>query len=584
MTTVRQRERDVKSQRRVGRPAKRATEKTRKVIRTCLRSALVDGTMPSDIELGQGVGLGERTVRDIRLGAGFNRHDVAGWVKTREMSAAREPGEQVICWTPCAGLWLLVPLLVHSTLLSASQLLTWTVKTKVDARQWVLTIVMWTVLGFRRFFHLEDFRHQADVGLALFSGRGRLLSDSTVWRLVHSLRRRSARAFYKQLAAEVMQCSGAGGDEWLSLDEHVVGFFTKLKPCPLGKTRVAARGRFYPAIRLYAPFWLATGRFVGLIVTKASCALSQVVPTLIKEVRILRSLAGHERAQCVDILLDRGGYKGSLFERLMADDGVRFIAMARATPRNVRQWETIPPEAFVPYQAAHEQNPQLKLADTSTQVTGCRYPLRTILIRDDSADSTQRWRALFTKLSAEEMSGPEVDATYRRRQDHENSFAELDHYLAGKCLPKPYHLVREPNLHGEKRRTIATACSPETMSGLQVVAWLRHWTFNLLKDFGTALGAPYATMRVGTLVRKFIVRPGFLHLRADELWVTLMPFDQQAALSAWLQQLNQQRLPIPWLNGLILQIEIAPAPVGLAANPGAIKQRIFANSRAPTVS
>jgi len=582
MSTVEPRRRDVKSRRPVGRPSKRTREKEREIVRLCLKSVIINGTMPDDGQLRQMVGLGERTTRDIRLKMGLNRHEVARWIKGRSENSGRDGTDQVICWTSYAGLWLLVPLLLSSPLLSASQLLQWTVKTGVAGQQLILTIIMWTMLGFRRFFHLEDFRHQADLGLALFTGRKRLLSDSTVWRLVHHLKPRAERAFYKQTAAEAIGTSE--GDEWLSLDEHVVGFFTKLKPRPLGKTRVASRGRYYPAIRLYAPFWLAKGRFIGLIVTRAGCALSQIVPTLIKEIRILRAVAGHERAREVDILIDRGGYKGELFERLMTDDELRFIAMSRATNYNVRQWAAVAEDEFVPYQPAREQNPHLKIAETYTQVTGCRFPLRTVLIRDDSQDSEQRWRGLFTKLTTEEMLGPEVDATYRRRQDHENSFAEVDHYLAGKCLPKPYRLLREANEQGQKRKTVATEFSIETLSGLHLVAWLRHWTFNLIKDFGANLGGPYARMRVGTLIRKFIIRPGFLHLHGDELRVTLMPFNDQPALVNWLQQLNRQRLPIPWLNGLILQIEIARSPVGLAAQTKHVRRRIFANSRAPTTA
>jgi len=90
---------------------------------------------------------------------------------------------------------LLVPLLLRSMLLPAAELQRWTVDTGVAAGQWVLTIVMWAVLGFRRFYHLDDFRHPADLGLALFTDRTRLLSDSAAWRLVHRLKPERAEAF-----------------------------------------------------------------------------------------------------------------------------------------------------------------------------------------------------------------------------------------------------------------------------------------------------------------------------------------------------------------------------------------------------
>lgn len=581
MCTVGQGSPPVKSKRRPGRPRQRTPAKEREIIRVCVRSSIITGQLPSDAELGQLVGLGERTARDIRLLAGLNRWDIATWVKARETSKGQAVEEEILCWTPYAGLWLLVPLLARSALLPAARRLQWTTHTGVDAWQWVLTVVMWAILGFRRFCHLDDFRHQADLGLALFTSRVRLLADSTVWRLVHTLKPERAEAFYQRTAAEAVSIAGPDREAWLSMDDHVVGFFTKLKPRPLGKTRVASRGRYYPAIRLYAPFHLSTGRYLGLVVTQARYALSQVLPALIAEVRKLRALAGPHQPSRIKVLIDRGGYKGSLFGELMEDPSLRFIAMTRATQNNVRQWETVPESSFTPYQPEGEQNRNLKIADTWTQVNGCGYPLRTALIRDDTPDSRQPWRALFTNVPSAEMTPGEVDATYRRRQDHENSFAELDHHLAGKCLPKPYRLIRVPNEQGQRRRTVATALSAETMTGLKTVAWLRHWAFNLVKDFGAALGSPYGTMRVGTLVRKFIARPGLLCLRGNELWITVLPFTGHQALTPWIQQLNQQRLVIPWLDHLILQMEIAPAPIGLAADPRAVRRRVFANSRPP---
>jgi hypothetical protein len=309
--------------------------------------------------------------------------------------------------------WLLVPLILRSTLLAAAGGLRWTTKTSVAAGQWVLTVVLWAVLNFRRFWHLTDFRHSADLGLALFTGRLRLLADSTVWRLVHCLTVDSAEAFYRQTATAAAPLDVSSDQEWLSMDEHVVGFFTKLKPRPLRKDRVATRGRAYPAIRLYPIFHLGIGRFVGLVVTQAQRALSQTLPALIAEIRRLRTVAGHPQPQRVDVIVDRGAYKGSLFQELMADKQLRFIAMARATLVNVRQWEAVPAATFVAYQPAGEHNSQLKIAETTTRVKRCPYPMRTVLIRDDTPHTRQRWRCLFTNVSAQDMTPAEVDETYR---------------------------------------------------------------------------------------------------------------------------------------------------------------------------
>jgi hypothetical protein len=122
------------------------------------------------------------------------------------------------------------------------------------------------------------------------------------------------------------------------------------------------------------------------------------------------------------------------------------------------------------------------------------------------------------------------------------------------------------------------------MTGLKMVAWLRHWSFNLVKDFGKELGNPYTNMHVGTLVRKFIARPGWLRLKNDRLCVTLFPFTGSDALDSWIRHINHQQIAIPWLGNLVLQIEIAQQPIGLAANPRIVRQRVFANSIPPTVA
>jgi len=56
---------------------------------------------------------------------------------------------------------------------------------------------------------------------------------------------------------------------------------------------------------------------------------------------------------------------------------------------------------------------------------------------------------------------------------------------------------------------------------------------------------------------------------------------QWEAIRPLIQQLNERRLPIPWLAGLILQVEIAARPPGLAAVPQVLEQRILANCGPP---
>jgi hypothetical protein len=85
----------------------------------------------------------------------------------------------------------------------------------------------------------------------------------------------------------------------------------------------------------------------------------------------------------------------------------------------------------------------------------------------------------------------------------------------------------------------------------------------------------------GTLACKFIARPGMLRLREDELCVARPQFTGYQALANWIQQPNQQWIQILWLDHLILQMETAPLPVGLAANRRAVRRRVLANRKSP---
>ena len=138
MPTVCRKDACVNFRSRLGRPPLRTSAKRREIIRACVQSAMVSGQMPSDVELAQQVKLGERTVRDIRLEAGLNRRDVRNWVKEHEARGPSAVQEETLCWTPYAGLWLLVPLLVRSALLPAAALLRWTSDAPACIADWIM--------------------------------------------------------------------------------------------------------------------------------------------------------------------------------------------------------------------------------------------------------------------------------------------------------------------------------------------------------------------------------------------------------------------------------------------------------------
>ncbi len=563
-----------------GQPSKQTIDCIRTINRAMVQAALTGQGLPSDATLGADLPVSARTVRAIRLEVlGLNRHELHGWQPQRLANApVTRPAERtLICTTPFAGVWLLVPQLLKAGCVHAAEKLEILGQTRVRGIQIVLTLVAWAALGFRRLYHLDDFRDGADMGLALFTGTLHLWSDSTLWRWVHGLKPACVTAFYQDTVGPVMQSAGSQGR--FSLDDHVVPVFTKLKPRRLGKTRVPTRGRAYPAFRLYAPFDLDLGRFAGVLVRKARESLSQIVPAALAELRALRRRAGVVKPDSVRLVLDRGGYKGQLFETLLDDPHVSFIAMARATAVNVRQWQAVPASVFRPYRCPSDDNPNLKIGHTLTQIKGCRQPVPSVLIRDDTPATKQPWRVLFYKNALGRRPHYEtMDAEYRQRQTHEIGFAQYIHALTGHSLPKAYAMTRVPNAQGQKRQTIATAETPVSQQAVQFVAWIKFLTFNLIKDFGAALGGVCATWQVATLVRRFILRPGRLYLQARYLIVQLDPFRGDDLLQKYLQELNEASWRMPWLCDLILHVEIAEKPEGLAAAPQRVGEKILANS------
>lgn len=87
----------VKHETRPGRPALRSAAIEREIVRTCAREAVINGKVPGESEWGQQVGLGERSVQDVRLQAGLNRRDIKAWIRERQTKEALSPEEGVLC-------------------------------------------------------------------------------------------------------------------------------------------------------------------------------------------------------------------------------------------------------------------------------------------------------------------------------------------------------------------------------------------------------------------------------------------------------------------------------------------------------
>ena len=137
----------------------------------CIRAIIKDKEMPSDSELASRYKVSERTIRGIRLKHGLNRHHIK---RLKSEHKEEEEKELIKVYTPYAGIWLLIPMILQSYIGRTVRLMEVSLKS-IDLWHVILTLIIWFVLGFKRLWHLDDFRSESDLGLGLFTGRKNLL-------------------------------------------------------------------------------------------------------------------------------------------------------------------------------------------------------------------------------------------------------------------------------------------------------------------------------------------------------------------------------------------------------------------------
>jgi hypothetical protein len=91
-----------------------------------------------------------------------------------------------------------------------------------------------------------------------------------------------------------------------------------------------------------------------------------------------------------------------------------------------------------------------------------------------------------------------------------------------------------------------------------MIGWLVALVYNAVADLAAGLDGDYEGCHVSTLRRKFFNRPGRLYLTPEALIVYLDPFAEQDALLPEIDRLNAKRRRIPWLDGRLLVISVAP--------------------------
>lgn len=395
--------------------------------------------------------------------------------------------------------------------------------TSITPLQLFLNLIIVALCSIRRIWHLNDL---TDSGLSLFTGRRSLLDQATCSRLLSAIKD-CGFSRLKSLWVKSIVCSLKGRKPLIvSIDEHIVPYWGKLK---IDKTKVATRGRVMKATSFFYCYASACLRIIDFDFTGAQMHLSQC---LLKYIQYLRSLFGIR--QKFIFLFDKGGYKAQNFQKLLQQRPVRFVTPAKNTSENKRQWDKISDDKYKDF--VHPTKGELlKITITQTKLKGLVKPIRTILLK-----TKKGYHGFFTNFAR--LKAKALIKLYSSRWAQETSFRILKNDL---CLD---YLPRRKKPDQEMSQLNATP--------IGFVTWVKSFTFNLLREFGLCLGKRYEKMYAGTFLRKFIARPGKIAIYPDRLSVHLSPFREQDILRPYVNTLNKQKIPIPWMQNLRLEVVV----------------------------
>jgi len=555
-------------------------------LRTQSRSRITYGQLKAELTTRYGVDLGESTLRTLIA----QEYGLEALLEAPDPTPSAEEGE-VVCRSSYAGAWLLVPILHQMRLWRLARLLCYAGRHLIRPFSFAMTVLVTFLIGHVRLGHLVDL---CDPGLALLTGLPRLMDASTAYRLLHDLTPESVRRFYLATAAQENQRAGQEL-ETVSVDGHAAPTETQ---APLGRTKIPTRGRNMKAHGLFSSFNLLARRFVGLHVADGRRKLSQELLPGMADLDQVKQVAGQVDRSRLN-MVDRGAYSGRVYAALVdlkAHLDMDFLGLARRTKRNVKQWDReLARQGLRPY--VHHKDLPLPVADRRTnfglltcwtKIKGCAEKIWTVLTVDkeelDDPDPKAKYvAAFFTSLV--DLPAHLVASLYpyhwRHEWGHRNLMGlgldALPHHWSAPTTEPP----TEPATSGWETEGPSFLMKPEEpppgWKEVFFLTWQRMLTHNWMAALAEAIGGAYRRMTATRIARKFIIRPGTLLLKGDELWVLLEPFPDQAALTTYLEWVNQQRLRLPWLGNLVLQIAVtAEQPTGPPMSEAQMRKRLFA--------
>ena len=132
------------------------------------------------------------------------------------------------------------------------------------------------------------------------------------------------------------------------------------------------------------------------------------------------------------------------------------------------------------------------------------------------------------------------------------------HDLYLNALPKSY----PKNPKTDKPRFMSKA--------VWLIGWMKGLAYNALAQFREQLPSEFRNVTIGTILRKFILRPATIQITSEAVVVRFDYFKGQEALFSYCQELNNRKIPIPWLKNRILRFEFEAAHP-LRNNPETVK-------------
>jgi hypothetical protein len=415
-----------------------------------------------------------------------------------------------------------------------------------DDRGWLerglLTSVFAPLVGLQRLFHLDQ---MTDRGFALLTGGLTCPSRHPIGGWRRHLSWHAVDAFCRRTAAWEWV---ADEEALVSFDDHVIPRWTRKFHIPKGY--ITTRNKFMRCEKLFFGYEVQRQRFVCVRAARGNVDLRDVAVPLVRQVL----QQGQPRS--LHALFDAAAGKSdadvrALWNLVQEEAHLTVTVRACRYPTRVATWKRLPSGLFVSYE---EDGPyvgapakEIRLAETTTTLRGEAEAeaVRTVICREVvPGPKKDRWHPLFTTSDQEPVT---VLENFRQRQHHEQGYRVAVHDLAGDAVPCGYDKEspdpQRPRWH---------------RGPLQMMGWLTALLYNAMMDLSLRLAESWWHAHVGTLRRSLINRPGQVYVTAAAVIVSFDAFRGQEMLVTLIDEVNDQRVRLPWLGNRLLVLSLMP--------------------------